>query len=110
QLTGLTRAFLADPRMFMLDEATRSVDTEPEVLIQESLEKLLEDRTTFIVGHRLSTILREDQILVIDQGRIVERGTHRQLIALDGIYAHIYEQFVSTSLFSCIYILDCHKV
>ncbi len=94
QLICFTRAFLADPRILMLDEATSSVDTETEVLIQESLEKLLENRTTFIVAHRLSTILRADCILVIDQGRIVERGTHRQLINLDGKYAHLYDQFV----------------
>ncbi|HEV8604669.1 MAG TPA: ABC transporter ATP-binding protein [Tepidisphaeraceae bacterium] len=94
QLICFTRAFLADPRILMLDEATSSVDTETEVLIQESLEKLLENRTTFIVAHRLSTILRADCILVIDQGKIVERGTHRQLINLDGKYAHLYDQFV----------------
>jgi ATP-binding cassette subfamily B protein len=94
QLICFTRAFLADPRIFMLDEATSAVDTETEVLIQESLEKLLEGRTTFIVAHRLSTILRADNILVIDQGRIIERGTHRQLLARAGKYAHLYEQFV----------------
>lgn len=94
QLICFTRAFLADPRIFMLDEATSAVDTETEILIQRSLEKLLEGRTTFVVAHRLSTILKADRILVIDQGRIVERGTHRQLIAAGGKYAHLYEQFV----------------
>jgi ATP-binding cassette subfamily B protein len=95
QLICFTRAFLADPRIFMLDEATSAVDTGTEMLVQRSLEKLLEGRTTFIVAHRLSTILRADQILVIDQGRIVERGTHRELVEAGGKYAHLYEQFVS---------------
>jgi ATP-binding cassette subfamily B protein len=95
QLICFTRAFLADPRIFMLDEATSAVDTGTEMLIQRSLEKLLEGRTTFIVAHRLSTILRADVILVIDQGRIIERGTHRELVERRGKYAHLYEQFVS---------------
>ncbi|MGE5610226.1 MAG: ABC transporter ATP-binding protein [Bacillota bacterium] len=94
QLICFTRAFLADPRIFMLDEATSSVDTETELQVQRSLEKLLEGRTTFIVAHRLSTILRADCILVIDQGRIIERGTHRELLQINGHYAHLYKQFV----------------
>jgi ATP-binding cassette subfamily B protein len=94
QLICFTRAFLADPRIFMLDEATSAVDTATEMLVQRSLEKLLEGRTTFIVAHRLSTIMRADCILVIDQGRILERGTHRELVEAGGKYAHLYEQFV----------------
>jgi ATP-binding cassette subfamily B protein len=97
QLICFTRAFLADPRIFMLDEATSAVDTATEVLVQQSLEKLLAGRTTFIVAHRLSTIMRADQILVIDAGRVIERGTHRQLVAAGGKYAHLYEQFVHHS-------------
>jgi ATP-binding cassette subfamily B protein len=95
QLICFTRAFLADPRIFMLDEATSAVDTGTEVLVQRSLERLLEGRTTFIVAHRLSTIMRADCILVVDRGYIVERGTHRELLATGGKYAHLYKQFVS---------------
>lgn len=94
QLICFTRAYLADPRIFMLDEATSSVDTGTELLIQSSLERLLQDRTTFIVAHRLSTIMSADQILVVDHGRIVERGTHDQLLDLGGTYAGLYQQFV----------------
>jgi ATP-binding cassette subfamily B protein len=97
QLICFTRAFLADPRISMLDEATSAVDTATEQLVQESLEKLLAGRTTFIVAHRLSTILKADCILVIDAGRIIERGTHRELLASGGKYSHLYEQFVRHS-------------
>jgi len=97
QLICFTRAFLADPRIFMLDEATSAVDTGTELLIQNSLEKLLEGRTTFIVAHRLSTIMKADLILVIDAGKIIERGTHRELVDAGGKYAHLYEQFVTHS-------------
>jgi ATP-binding cassette, subfamily B, bacterial len=94
QLICFTRAFLADPRIFMLDEATSAVDTATELLVQHSLEKLLAGRTTFIVAHRLSTILKADCILVIDAGRIIERGRHAELVAAGGKYAHLYHQFV----------------
>jgi ATP-binding cassette subfamily B protein len=93
QLICFTRAYLADPRIFMLDEATSAVDTATELQVQRSLEKLLQGRTTFVVAHRLSTIMKADVILVIDHGQIVERGTHDELLALGGKYAQLYEQF-----------------
>jgi len=92
-LVCFTRAFLADSRIFMLDEATSSVDTATELVVQHALEKLLAQRTTFIVAHRLSTIMRANCILVIDAGRIIERGTHSQLVAVGGKYAQLYHQF-----------------
>jgi ABC-type multidrug transport system fused ATPase/permease subunit len=96
QLICFTRAYLSDPRIFMLDEATSAVDTGTEALVQESLEKLLKGRTTFIVAHRLSTIMKADQILVIDAGKIVERGTHTELLYQQGRYAHLYDQFTAS--------------
>ena len=94
QLICFTRAYLADPRIFMLDEATSAVDTATELMVQQSLEKLLKGRTTFVVAHRLSTIMNADVILVIEKGHIIERGSHRELIALGGKYSHLYQQFV----------------
>lgn len=90
QLISLARAVLADPRIFVLDEATSSVDTETEHLIQDGIERVLEGRISFVIAHRLSTIRRADRILVIDAGRIVEEGTHEDLIALGGHYRALY--------------------
>jgi ATP-binding cassette subfamily B protein len=94
QLVCYTRAMLADPRILILDEATSSVDTMTEARIQRALEVLLEGRTSFVVAHRLSTIRHADLVLVLDHGWIVERGTHKQLLATGGIYANLYRQFI----------------
>ena len=93
QLICFTRAFLADPRILMLDEATSAVDTHTEMIIQDALGRLVADRTTFIVAHRLSTVTRADQVLVLDHGKIIERGTHKSLLDLGGKYAELYKQF-----------------
>ena len=90
QLLTIARAFLADPAILILDEATSSVDTRTEVLIQEAMNALRQDRTSFVIAHRLSTIRGADVILVMDEGRIVEQGNHDDLIALDGHYAKLY--------------------
>lgn len=92
QRISIARAILADPRILILDEATSSLDTHSEAMIQEALSYLLKGRTTFVIAHRLSTIRRADQILVVDAGRIVERGTHEALVAARGLYCSMYEQ------------------
>ena len=92
QRVAIARAILADPRILILDEATSSLDSESEQLIQEGLRRLRAGRTTFVIAHRLSTITSADQILVLEQGKIVERGTHRELLALGGRYRELYER------------------
>jgi ATP-binding cassette, subfamily B, bacterial len=94
QLVCFARAMLADPRILILDEATSSVDAMTEARIQKALATLVEGRTSFVVAHRLSTIRHADLVMVLDHGKIVERGTHRQLLAADGAYAEMYRQFV----------------
>jgi ATP-binding cassette subfamily B protein/subfamily B ATP-binding cassette protein MsbA len=90
QLVAFARAVLADPRILILDEATANIDTRTEALIQQALARILAGRTSIVIAHRLSTIRRADLILVVDGGRIVERGTHDQLIAARGVYSDLY--------------------
>ncbi len=94
QRIAIARVILKDPRVLILDEATSALDTHSERLIQAALEPLMRNRTTLAIAHRLSTILAADVILVVDKGEIVERGTHDELMELNGLYARLYnEQF-----------------
>ncbi|MCK4316760.1 MAG: ATP-binding cassette domain-containing protein, partial [Anaerolineae bacterium] len=90
QLLAIARAVLSDPGILILDEATSSVDTRTEVRIQEALLRLMEGRTSFVIAHRLSTIRNADKLLVINDGRIIERGTHDELLAQGGFYHNLY--------------------
>jgi ATP-binding cassette subfamily B protein len=91
QRIALARVILKNPRILVLDEATSHLDSESEALIQEALKRVMAGRTSIVIAHRLSTILAADLILVMDRGKIVERGTHAELLALDGLYAQLYE-------------------
>jgi ATP-binding cassette subfamily B protein len=91
QLLTIARAILADPKILILDEATSSVDTRTEVLIQKAMDNLMRGRTSFVIAHRLSTIRDADLILVINEGDIVEQGTHNELLAKGGFYAKLYQ-------------------
>ncbi len=90
QLASLARAVLADPDIFIMDEATSSVDTLTEALIQQGMEQMLEGRTSFVIAHRLSTIKRSDLILVIENGKVTEQGSHAELIRQRGHYYRLY--------------------
>ncbi|MCM3240157.1 ABC transporter ATP-binding protein/permease [Heyndrickxia oleronia] len=90
QLLTIARAILADPPIMILDEATSSVDTRTELLIQQAMNRLMEDRTSFVIAHRLSTIRDADLILVMNQGKVIEQGTHQDLLEVDGFYADLY--------------------
>ena len=94
QRVAIARTLLKDPRILILDDATSSVDTETESVIREALERLMQGRTTFVIAHRIQSVMNADLILVLDKGRIVQRGTHDQLVAQEGIYRQIYDRQV----------------
>ena len=98
QRIALARVILKDPRILVLDEATSSLDSESEALIQDALKRVMAGRTSIVIAHRLSTILAAEIILVIDRGQIVEMGTHSELLAYKGLYSHLYETQFKSSL------------
>ena len=95
QLISIARAVLVNPRILILDEATSSIDTRTEILVQQAIDKLLTNRTSFVIAHRLSTVTKADRVLVIQQGQIAEQGTHAELVEQQGIYANLYAMSLS---------------
>jgi ATP-binding cassette subfamily B protein len=98
QLVTIARAFLADPALLILDEATSSVDTRTEVLVQKAMAALRSDRTSFVIAHRLSTVRDADLILVMEAGAIVEQGTHEELLVAEGAFAALYNSQFAQAL------------
>jgi ATP-binding cassette, subfamily B, multidrug efflux pump len=96
QLITIARAVLANPPIMILDEATSSVDTRTELLIQQAMNRLMEGRTSFVIAHRLSTIRDADLIIVMDQGKVIEQGTHNELLEANGSYSELYNSQFST--------------
>ena len=92
QRISIARAFLKNAPILLLDEATSSLDTKSESFVQEAIKKLMKDRTTLVIAHRLSTIINADQIIVLDDGKIVESGNHEELLLKNGIYKKLYER------------------
>jgi ATP-binding cassette subfamily B protein len=90
QLISFARAVIGDPRIIILDEATANIDTQTELLIQRALQRVLEGRTSIVIAHRLSTVRNADKIIVLGQGRLVEMGTHDELLSLGGVYERLY--------------------